>query len=476
MSTDDRWKQRLSWLFPATPAAPARRLARSPALGACAPSPVTASRRGVLRGVMAGAAVTVSLPWLEIFAGRTARADSLYPLRFGTWMWGNGVRPEQWRPIGEGSGDAWSLSEELAPLAAVKSKLAVISGMAVKVPNYIPHWSGAGGLLTGVDAVGDDEDWTVAGPSIDQIIAAEIGGSTIFRSIEAGIDSNEIFSFTGPNARNPGETDPFTLYERIFGATFREPGEGGLVDPRLGFRRSALDFVMDDVRSLQAQLGASDRQRLEAHLDGVRTLEQRLARLQEDPADLESCERPDEPQSSYPDVDGRLQISARAEAMHDVLAMALACDQTRVFAFQLSRPVANLMFPGAEDGHHNLTHDEPTPQPGVHDITVQIMRELAYFLEKLDSVPEGEGTLLDHCAILCASEHGEARTHAITDMPVVIAGGGNGRLARDIHYRSYTEENVGKAILSLLRGTGVLATSWGDGDTFTADGLAALEV
>ncbi|MFM2245265.1 MAG: hypothetical protein RL071_1339 [Pseudomonadota bacterium] len=478
MSTSNRWIERFSSLFaPPGRAALRRPVAPSPALGrVLAPPPMQASRRGVLRGALGGAAVTVGLPWLELFVGPTARAETTFPIRFGVWNWGNGVRPDQWRPVGEGSGLSWTLSEELAPLINVKEKLAVVTGMAVKVPNYIPHWSGAGGLLTGLDALGDDEDWTVQGPTIDHIVADQIGGATIYKSLEIGLDTNEIFSFTGPNARAPGETDPFTLYERIFGATFREPGEGGVVDPRLGYRRSALDAVMQDVHALQRELGAADRLRLEAHLDGVRALEQRLARLQEDPPDLEACTRPVAPEVTYPDIDGRVQISARAQAMHEVLAMALACDQTRVFNFMLSRPVANLMFPGSPDGHHNLTHDEPSPQPEVHEITVQIITELAYFLERLDSIPEGDGTLLDHAAILCCSEHGEARTHAITDMPIVVAGSAGGRLVNDVHYRSYTDENVGKVVLSMLRAMGVSTPSWGDGDTFTEDGLSAIEV
>ena len=226
------------------------------------------------------------------------------------WFWGNGNRPDQWMPTGEGVGD-WSLSEELAPLAAVKHKLAVVTGMAVKVPNYIPHWSGAGGLLTGLDAVGDDDDWTVQGPTIDQIVADEIGATNIYKSIEVGLETDEVFSFTGPHARNPGETDPFALYERIFGPTFREPGEETEPDPRLGYRRSVLDSVMADIDALQGQLGSEDRARLDAHLTGVRELEQRLARLQEDPPSLES--RPAHGAGGgYPDIDGRPQISARA--------------------------------------------------------------------------------------------------------------------------------------------------------------------
>ncbi len=437
------------------------------------PSRTGPSRRGILRGVLGGSLVTVSLPWLEIFAGRPAHAESLYPLRFGVWFWGNGNRPDRFVP--DATGEDWELTEELEPLANVKDLISIVSGFAVKVPNYIPHWSGAGGLLTGLNAEGDDDDWTVAGPTIDQMVADEIGADSIFKSIEVGLETDEVFSFTGPNARNPGESDPFTLFERIFGETFREPGEDTEPAPSLGYRRSVLDAVMGDIESLQNTLGSEDRQRLEAHLDGVRGLEQRLAKLQEDPPDLESCSRPDEPATSYPDVDGRPAISDRARAMHDVMAMALACDQTRVFHFQISKPVSNLMFPDATDGHHNLTHDEPEPQEEVHEITVQILTELAYFLEKLDSISEGEGTLLDNSLIMATSEHGEARTHDIRDIPIILAGGAQGAIKQGVHVRSFTEENAGKVTLSLIRAMGINAVSWGDEDTFTEDGLSDIE-
>lgn len=489
MSTHDRWTSRFAHLW-----APPRALRRAgeviepvstglvdaqgrparPALRTAGPARRQGpSRRGVMRGLLGGSVVTVGLPWLEIFAGRSARAESLYPLRFGVWFWGNGNRPERFVP--EGEGEDWELSEELAPLANVKDYLTIVSGMAVKVPNYIPHWSGAGGLLTGLDAVGDDEDWTVSGPSIDQMVADEIGEATIYKSIEVGLETDEVFSFTGPNARNPGESDPLTLYERIFGETFREPGEDTEPDPRLGYRRSVLDAVMTDIGALQSTLGSEDQVRLEAHLDGIRDLEKRLAKLQEDPPDLESCTRPEEPEASYPDVDGRPDIESRARALHDVMAMALACDQTRVFHFQISKPVSNLMFPGVSDGHHNLTHDEPAPQEEVHEITVHIMEQLAYFLEALASIPEGEGTLLDNCCIMGTSEHGEAQTHDIRDIPIILAGSAQGALKQGVHYRSYTEENAGKVTLSLIRAMGINAVSWGAEDTYTEDGLGDIE-
>jgi hypothetical protein len=433
------------------------------------------SRRRFLRGALAGGGlVTVGLPALEIFAPRSARAsDSLFPQRFGLFFWGNGNRPDQWTPTGEGAD--WTVSEELAPLAGLTDIITVISGMSVKVDNISPHWSGAAGLLTGQQVDGDDDDWTVAGPTIDQIIAAEIGDDTLYRSLEIGVSASEVFSFTGPNATNPAETDPFTFYERIFGETFRAPGEGGLIDPSLGYRRSVLDAVLSDINTMQSKLGSSDRARLEQHLDGIRELELRLARLSEDPPDLASCAAPKAPLKEYPDIDGRTQLSARSRAMSDLLAMALACDQTRVFSFHFTVPLNNELFTDASDGHHNLTHNESGDQPEVHNITVQVMDELAYLLETLRAVPEGEGNLLSNSIVLAASEVSEGRTHSLDEIPLIVAGGA-GRIEMGQHYRSYTQESASKVMLSLIRAMDVPAASFGAGESEATDGLSDIEV
>lgn len=435
------------------------------------------SRRRLLRGALGGGAAIVGLPLLEIFAGRAARAscDTGFPRRLGFFLWGNGNLPEHWTPLGEGTADEWALSEQLAALALVKHKLAVVSGYSVKVDNISPHWSGACGLLTGRALVGDDDDWQVAGPTLDQVVAQAVGGDTLYRSMQLGIATDEVFSFSDATTQNYGETDPYTLYQRLFGDTFVEPGKGGTVSPTLGYRRSALDAVMDDIAAMQGVLGAADRARLEQHLDGVRQLELRLARLQEDPPDYESCSRPDAPEGSYPDIDGRPQLSEKSRAMAHLLAMALACDQTRVFTFQFSRALDNSLYGDATDGHHSLTHDEPDDQPTVHAITLAIMDELAYLLETLDAVPEGEGTLLDNSIVLATSETSEGKTHSLDEMPIVIAGGGCGAIPVDQHVRSYSQDNVGKVMLTVARAMGLTLGEWGADDTRVTDGVSELE-
>ena len=426
-------------------------------------------RRRFLRGVLStGGLVCVGLPALELFWGRQAHACSgVFPQRFGVWFWGNGNRPDRWTPDGDGAD--WALSPELEPLANVKDDITVVSGFSTKVPNLIPHWSGLCGLLTGLTEDGPENGWTVRGPTLDQVVAQEIGGETIYRSLEVGVTTTAAFSWNGPNSQNPAEMDPYTLYERLFGETFREPGEGGIVDPSLGYRRSALDAVMDDISSLQGELGYTDRVRLEQHLDGVRDLETRLARLQEDPPELEACERPLAPELEYPDIDGRPQIQAVSRVMSDLTVMALACDQTRVFSFTLSAALNNELWPDADDGHHNLTHHEADDQPQVDAITIYNMTELAYLIEQLRAVPEGDATLLDSCLVMATSEVSEGRTHSLDEIPIVLAGSACGQVVTGHHIRSYTGENVNKVSLSLLRAMGVSQSSWGADDNLATD-------
>ena len=221
------------------------------------------TRRGVLRGLLGGTAVGLTLPWLEAHA---STCGSGFPRRFALFFWGNGNLPDRWTPATEGPD--YELSEQLQPLARHRAKLTVCTGLEAKVPNVSPHWSGAVALLTGQDLDGADEGWSVRAPTIDHVIAAEIGTTTLYPSLQIGVADDQTFSYTGPNQPSYGETDPYALYERLFGSTFRDPDEGGAVDPSLGFRRSVLDAVLGDLGRLESRLGAGQiRTLLKAHLE-----------------------------------------------------------------------------------------------------------------------------------------------------------------------------------------------------------------
>lgn len=435
------------------------------------------NRRSLLRGMLGGAAVAIGLPTLEMFlsdSGKALACGGVIPKRFGLFFWGNGNRPERWIPTAEGN--TWDLSEELAPLVNVKDRLTVVSGMAVKIPNVYPHGSGAAGLLTGMDLLNDGTNTTYAGPTVDQLIAQAIGSQTIYQSIQTSASGGSGLSYNGPNSRNPPEGSPYALFERIFGGSFHLPGDTAAVDPTLALRQSVLDAVLSDANALKSRVGAADKIRLEQHMDGIRQIELRLAKLQEDPPQLDACGVPPAPLTEYPDVDGRPQLSAINRAMCDLLVMALSCDQTRVFGHYFSDPVSDLLYTNATAGHHDLTHNEGGDQPEVHMITTQIMGEFAYLLERMKAVPEGESTLLDNSVVLGCSEVGLAQTHSIIDMPILIAGTACGKLRPGIHYRSYTQENASQVMLSLIRSMDILESSFGADVGEATEGLSAIEV
>lgn len=443
-------------------------------------------RRTMLRGLLGGTAVSIALPPLEIFFNNSGNAYAIgggFPTRFGLFFWGNGVLPQHWVPDGEGEGDEWTLSEQLAALKNVKQHVSVISGMSVKTgaQNNIPHESGASGILTGSQWEGTDAGGTPLAPSVDQVIAAELGALTRFKSIEFGAEPGEGYSWSGLNSRNPPESSPAALFERIFGGSFRLPGDDVGPDPRLGQRRSVLDVVMEDAKALQARLGQTDRERLEQHLTSLRELEQRIDFIEKNPPNYEACNYPDEPLSDYPPIDERPQMAEKHRAMTDIMIMALACDQTRVFSNFFSRPVNNILFlkPGetnANLGHHQLTHDEPGDQPTVNEIVKIIVGEFAYMVERMSEIAEGDGTLLDNSAVLATTDCSLGRTHSLDDYPLVIAGRAGGNLKTDIHYRDPAGDNASKVILSLIRAVGVTAASFGVEDGETSDGLGVIEV
>ena len=434
------------------------------------------SRRTFLRGMIGGTALSVGLPPLEAFfdANGAAYASSgAFPGRFGLFFWGNGVLPERWIPTG--SGTDYTMSEQLAALEPIREHVTVLSGFEVKTGNPIAHSSGPAGFFTGTGLLVNADQNTFAAPTIDQIMAQAIGGDTRFRSVEVGVQpGGRGLSYNGPDNVNPPESDPVALFERLFGANFRAPGDEPIIDPTLSLRRSVLDSVMDDANRLRDRLGAVDRQRIDQHFEAVRDLELRIARLQDDPPNLAACVRPGVV-DPVPDIDGRPQMSERARVMADMVAMAYACDLTRVLSFWYSDPVSDVLYPDALAGHHQLTHDEPGEQPQVHEIVLSIVDAYAYLVRKLRDIPEGDGTLLDNTILLGTTDISYGRTHQINEYPILLAGRGCGRIRTGFHYRSETNESTSLVSLSLLQAMGVRVNEFGVDAGRVESGLSLLE-
>ncbi len=438
------------------------------------------NRRRFLRGVLGGAAVSVALPFFEFqfdATGKALASGSAFPKRFGLFFWGNGIIPKLWVP--EKTGNDYALSYLLEPLAPIKSRMTLVTGTALRVPNIEPHFSGMSGVLTGTPLLfKPGGDYTFPAPTVDQLIAAAIGNDTRFRSIEFGARPQRPLSFNGPDNFNPSETSPFSLFSRIFGEEFREPGDNSAPDPALKLRRSVLDSVVEDITTFEAGLGTADKARLDQHLTSVRELETRLARLAENPANLAACRKADEPLADYPDINGRPQLAELNRAMCDIMALACACDQTRVFSNCITTPLTNLLLADAQAGHHQLTHDEPGDQPQVQSVIRLIMSEFAYLVQALDAIPEGDGTLLDNMVLLATSDVSYGRTHALDEFPILYAGGAQGKLKLGTHIRSPIPENTGSIMLSLMRSLDIVAKGFGapDQDAYTEDGYSAIEL
>ncbi len=451
-------------------------------------SPRLLNRRQILRGIFGGAAVAVAMPTFDAMLNTngTAYADGHpLPKRFGVFFFGNGVRLAKWNPTATGAN--FPLSPALEPLANVKDYVSVVSGCQIKIPNDRGHHAGCVGMLSGAPMISQDPGGapyasTFSKKSIDQIVAAEIGKTSRFKSLEVAISRSIVtgegtslryMSHNGPDDANPAELDAKKLFERVFGVGFEDPEIRRREEIRVGLRRSVLDAVTAEAKALQTKVGAIDRARLDQHLTGIRALEVRLANFNDS---VGSCTKPAAP-GSFPAVDGKEPLAERMQAFSDLLTLVMACDQSRVFTIQFSGSVNSTVFwqSGASQGHHDLSHDEAGDQPLVHAATVFTMKQFGYLLEKLKNTPEGTGNLLDQCAIMATSDTSHGREHSIDDYPIVVAGKAGGALRGNVHYRSTTKQNTSHVLYSMVRAVGVPATEVGAGGGRVTTGLPAIE-
>ena len=447
------------------------------------------SRRTVLRGVLAGTAVSVGLPPLEAMFngnGTAYAAGAALPKRLGVFFWGNGVKVDRWLPTGTGA--MWTPNVEMAPLAAVKDYVSVVSGMQVLTGHEQGHHAGAVGILSGAPMVvqpanGAPFRSTFSAPSIDQVAAAVIGKDSKFKSLEVGIskalNKNEgttlqYLSHNGPDMPNPPEYDPVKLYNRVFGTGFQAPNAQPVVDVTLALRKSVLDAVAGDITALRGRVGATDAMRLEEHMTNVRALENRLTGMTVLPA---ACKAPTTP-AAIVSSGGKEALEDYTKAMSGLLAVAMACDQTRVFSMFYSGPTASTVFWEAMQtgGDHERTHDETGNQPLVSASRVFIMQCFADLLSALKAIPEGAGNVLDNIAILGSSDVSDGQAHTLTDYPILVAGGGGGFLKHPgVHYMSTTKENTSTVLLSVLRAAGMTLTEFGVKGGLVMNSCAGIE-
>ncbi|MDI1477344.1 DUF1552 domain-containing protein [Polyangium sp. y55x31] len=441
------------------------------------------SRRTFLRGAVGGTAVALALPTLEAMLGsRGAEAASTDPI-FGIFFWGGGLpwhdghgapqagHPDVWTP--STTGKDYTPSELLAPLAPYQPS--VITGLTphTEVPDSPPgqsdgHMRGFMVSMTGdrIRPEGFDHPshtLTALRPTLDQYVAKhkDFYGpeSPRFRSLILGASTARFhdyghwnaISYNGPDDLNPPILDPGQLYDLLFGVAADTAG--------LKRRALLLDAVMEDAKSLSSRVGAADKQRIEAHLDHLNAVKNRLD------FSGEACAPPGKP---APNGD----LIAKTEIMGSLLASALACNMTRVFSFMLSSPATTHVFSnlGVPNDFHATVH-EGAWEHARAGILYQ-MQAFAAFLGRLQAVVEPTGgTLLDRALVFGLSEYGEGYQHSVAEMPCVLAGGANGKIRRNVHVRD-PGGNYSKAHVTMLRGVGLETPSfgWNGGQTSEAFG------
>lgn len=441
------------------------------------------SRRHLLRG--AGAAL--ALPTLEAMLNGSglAYADGAPPpRRFITWFFGNGVIRDKWIPAQVGA--TYTPTEQLMPLSAVREYVSVVSGFNVQTPNYRGHHTGAAAMLSGaplipLDAGGAPYNSKFSMKSIDQVAADAIAGPTTFKSLQLGVSKRIItdegstlanLSHRGPDQPMPQETNPARLFNMLFaGFTPRDPR-----DPRDAMRANVLDAVSDDARALQSKLGATDKQRLDAHLSGISDLRSRVLALP--PVFTSSCVKPPTPSLTNTDTAGVEPIEDISTVMSDLLATAFACDLTRVASFQFSGAVGSHCFKflspnDTRDSEHAITHHGGL-QDQLNASVVFTMKNFAYTLAALKRNIEGTGNVLDNTVVLCTSDVAEGLYHSIDDYPVLLAGGGGGSLRSGHHVRSTNGRNTSDILFTCLRALGTGAASAGAESGLSSTPIAEL--
>jgi hypothetical protein len=424
------------------------------------------TRRGVLRGMMAGAAVSVGVPFLDCFLdtnGTALASGEPLPVNFGTWFWGLGLNPGRWEPAT--TGRIGQLGVELQPLTPHQAKMSVFSGMKTFLdgkPNGV-HFSGAQGMLTGTVPRGTTADM----PSVDTLIADVIGTATRFRSLEVACTGNPSHSQSRRSGAvvNPAEISPASLYTRIFGPEFRNPNAAEFTpDPTVIIRKSALSMVSDDRQRFEQSLGAADRARLDEYFTSLRELEQQLALQLEKPAPLPACAIPETALEAAVGTEIET-VKANHRLFTGLLAHALACGQTNVVNVAFCDSTSSLRRVGGTQTHHEFSHEEPVDaelgyQPTLAWFFNEIMSSLAYFVSSLDGIREGDRTLLDRTAIMTATDVGYAKLHGLENMPAMVFGGAGGRLKTGLHV-SAQGEPVSRIGFTLQQVLGVPVARWG---------------
>ncbi|MDA1234009.1 MAG: DUF1552 domain-containing protein [Acidobacteria bacterium] len=428
-------------------------------------------RRTLLRG--AGAAI--ALPLLDAMQPAFAAAAAKSPVRLSFSYVPNGIIMDHWKPTGEGAN--FALGRIMQPLAPFKKDLLIVSGLADHNGNALgdgggDHARAGGSFLTSSHPKKTGGADIHAGISIDQVAANQLGQNTQLPSLELGLDDartvgncdsgyscayTNSLSWRAPSSPLPPEYSPRRAFERLFGT------EDVTLDPetrarRAVYRKSILDLAQEDTKKLISTLGASDKRKIDEYLYAIREIEKRIANAERDASGFRpSIEKPTGIPVSFVD---------HAKLMYDLQVMAFQADLTRIGTMVIGREGSVRTYPeiGVPDPHHPLTHHQNNPER-IERVTKinELHAELfAYYLKRLKETPDGDGSLLDHSLALYGSGLSDGNRHLHEDLPIVVAGHGNGSLKTGRYLALPEQTPLSNLFLAMLDQAGAREEQFGD--------------
>jgi hypothetical protein len=411
----------------------------------------------------------MALPWLpSLSAWADSATPAAFPKRFAVLFMGCGINEEQWSA--EGSGDSLKLSKTLSVLDPIKKKINVVDGLFNKASVGLGiHPAQTGSLLSGV---GIAKGAIIhSGVSVDQIIANSVGQDTAQASIVLACEQpmtgyhetnyslaySSHISWQSPDSPVPVEVYPSLAFDNLF------ENRGSLRN------MSILDRVKDRTESLSRQMSASDKPKLDEYLTSVREVEKRVESMRKvkDDADEKAklSNRPaftmQRPADGLPE-----DLREHARLMCDIIALAFQSDRTRVASLLLARDLSAMIYPflDVKDGHHAASHNNNSD--AYERISSFHLSQLGYLATRLDSMPEGNGTVLDNSCLMWLSNMHVGRKHDNRRLPVVLAGGLGGTLqtGRALNYLDAGDDNrkMCSLYLSIMDRMGIKFDHFGD--------------
>ncbi len=430
------------------------------------------ARRTFLRGI--GAAI--SLPVLDAMTpafAATTRLASNSPRRMAFVYVPNGIIMKDWTP--EAVGTQFELPRILKPLEPLRQQVTLLSGLTHNTGRALgdgpgDHARAAASFLTGVHPKKTAGADIQSGISVDQIAAQKIGNATRFASLELGCEDGRLvgncdsgyscaysnsISWRTTSTPMPPEINPRAVFERMFGDSDETP-EARV--KRLSYNKSILDFVLDDTQRLKGDLGKTDRRKLDEYLDAVREIERRIEVAEHDSKQfVPTIEKP----AGVP-----VEFADHVKLMFDLMTLAFQADLTRISTFMMCREGSTRTYReiGVSDAHHPLTHHRNNPEwiEKVTKINCFHLEQFAYFVNKLKSTPDGDGTLLDRVMVVYGSGLADGNQHTHADLPVLLAGAGNGAVRPGRHVRYPKETPMNNLYVAMLDHMGIPPEHIGD--------------